>query len=499
MQKYDIVIIGSGLSGLLCGAVLSKEGFSVCVLEKNAQTGGCFQGFKRFGRILDTGIHYMGSLNEGEILHRTFTYLGIMDKIKLIRLDENNFDQVCFPKQSYAYAMGNEQFVESLARHFPDEKTNLQRYVHDISAIAQTISTDVFKQGKLSTASLDLFSKSAWKYLDGLTQNNQLKRVLSNSAMLYGGDKNISNFYIHAMTAWSYLHGAYRFIGSSMQLTDALVNQIETNGGVVKTNAKATAIFCTENAVCGVEINNEEKLDAKHVISTLHPFSTLKMTDKTKSIRKAYLTRLGSLTNSYGFFTVYLIKKRNSTRYINNNFYLYADGQDAWHRTAYPDDTEVKSVMVSMKPSAENPLYTDVVELLTPMFMQEVEQWADTQCENRGKTYKQFKAQKANEIILFAKQFIPDVDKNTEHIFTTTPLSYRDYTGSPEGSAYGIMMNYRNPIATLMPIRSKVKNLYFAGQNINMHGVLGVSLTSMLNCAEFIGEDYLAKKIGNVY
>lgn len=34
MSKYDIIIIGSGLGGLECGAILSKEGYHVCVLEK---------------------------------------------------------------------------------------------------------------------------------------------------------------------------------------------------------------------------------------------------------------------------------------------------------------------------------------------------------------------------------------------------------------------------------------------------------------------------------
>ena len=36
MSKYDIIIIGSGLGGLECGEILSKEGFNVCVVEKNA-------------------------------------------------------------------------------------------------------------------------------------------------------------------------------------------------------------------------------------------------------------------------------------------------------------------------------------------------------------------------------------------------------------------------------------------------------------------------------
>lgn len=36
MSRYDVVIIGSGMGGLACGAILSKEGMRVCVVEKTA-------------------------------------------------------------------------------------------------------------------------------------------------------------------------------------------------------------------------------------------------------------------------------------------------------------------------------------------------------------------------------------------------------------------------------------------------------------------------------
>ena len=64
MSKYDIIIIGSGLGGLECGAILSKEGYHVCVLEKNELFGGCFQTYQRGGHRMDTGIHYIGSLKD---------------------------------------------------------------------------------------------------------------------------------------------------------------------------------------------------------------------------------------------------------------------------------------------------------------------------------------------------------------------------------------------------------------------------------------------------
>lgn len=497
MQKYDIVIIGSGLGGLLCGAILSKEGYSVCVLEKNGIPGGCFQGFRRYGRTLDTGVHYIGSMDEGEVLHRCFSYLGIMEEMKLVRLDEECFDKIVYPDKSYAYAMGEEGFIEKLSEDFPGERENLRRYMKKISDIARGVTVEGFRQGKISTSNLDVFSLSAWKTIADATQNERLRHVLSNPAMLYGGDKSVSTFYIHAMTTSSYLHGSYRFLGSSMQLTNALIRRIEGNGGKVLTRAEATAIRCDRDVVSDVEVNKEELIQTRYVISTMHPMKTLEITDRTTHIRKAYLSRLKSLANSYGFFTIYLIKKKHCDPYINHNIYFYGEGQDAWCRTSFPEAKDVLGVLTSMRPSEEDMRYSSVVELLTPMLFREVEPWKETLYERRGNDYKEFKAKKTEEIFRYVRQFDPAILDNTERIVTTTPLSYRDYTGTPEGSAYGIMKNWQNPLSTLIPIRSKVKNLLFAGQNVNMHGVLGVTLTSLLSCSELVGEEYLAKKIGN--
>ena len=68
-KKYDIVIIGSGIGGLICGNVLAKEGLSVCVLEKNKQIGGSLQTFSRDKTVFDSGVHYIGGLDKGQNLY----------------------------------------------------------------------------------------------------------------------------------------------------------------------------------------------------------------------------------------------------------------------------------------------------------------------------------------------------------------------------------------------------------------------------------------------
>ena len=76
---YDAVIIGGGLGGLECGALLAKQGMKVVVVERGSQLGGCLQSYKRCGLTYDTGFHYVGGLGEGESLHGMFSQLGLME------------------------------------------------------------------------------------------------------------------------------------------------------------------------------------------------------------------------------------------------------------------------------------------------------------------------------------------------------------------------------------------------------------------------------------
>lgn len=83
-KKYDVVIVGSGLGGLVSAIILAKEGKKVCVLEKNQQFGGNLQTFARDKQIFDTGIHYIGALDKGQNLYKYFSYIGIMEDRKSV-------------------------------------------------------------------------------------------------------------------------------------------------------------------------------------------------------------------------------------------------------------------------------------------------------------------------------------------------------------------------------------------------------------------------------
>ena len=129
------------------------------------------------------------------------------------------------------------------------------------------------------------------------------------------------------------------------------------------------------------------------------------------------------------------------------------------------------------------------------MFFHEVAQWEHTSPGARGESYLAFKRERTQYILDCVQRYIPDIAENVENIHTTTPLSYRDYTGVPQGAVYGMLKDYRNPLGTIIPVTTRIPNLLYTGQHLNVHGALGVTLTAMLTCAEILGEEYLARRV----
>lgn len=255
-------------------------------IGKNPLIGGCFQSFTRYGRLLDTGIHYVGSMDEGQLLYTIFKYLGINDKLQLQRLDEEGFDRIYLDGKEYRYAMGYERFVETLAQDFPHERTALRHYVAQLQEIGNTSSVELLRQGVFSNGGYKYFSHSASAFIEECTQDTTLRRVLAGTVQLYGGISDRSPLYCHGMINNSYISGAYRFVGGSAQVTDALADVIRNYGGEVRNNSRITRFVIDGARVKAVYVNNEEYIEADRFISTIHPQTTLTLLDDTPAIKK---------------------------------------------------------------------------------------------------------------------------------------------------------------------------------------------------------------------
>jgi phytoene dehydrogenase-like protein len=492
-MRYDIVVVGSGLGGLICANVLAKEGYSVCVLEKNAAFGGCLRSYNRKKGILDTGIHYVGSLDEGQILNQYFKFMGILDKLKLKRLDEDGYDIVRIREKEYKHAIGHENFIETLSRDFPEERAAIRNVVSKFKEIGNLISVETLRnQRKFSSSVLSHFNLSASDFIKQNVRDVNLQNVLSGTSVL-SGEEDFTSLFAFSIILNSNIESSYRFVDGSQQVADLLISSIRSHGGEVRNQSEVTRLIVAEDVISAAEVNREEIIEATYFISDIHPSRTLEILDKTKAIKKAYISRMNFLKNSMGFFSLSLILKDNTFNYFNRNFY-YSDEPNTWLRSDYAK-RGLKKIFFSTSATSGSDTYAKVAQILEPMFWEEVEKWEKTFTGARGEDYKEFKRKRAEDLIEYIEQWHPGLKNAIEGYSTSTPLTYRDYTGTKNGSAYGIVKDFNNVFLCLLPSRTKVPNLFFTGQNNSLHGMLGVFLTAMYTCSEFLGNDYLVEKV----
>lgn len=494
-KKYDILIAGSGLGGLVCGYILSKNGYKVVILEKNSQIGGCLQTFTRNRVKFDTGMHYIGSMEENQILYRFFKYLNLLD-IKLSRLDTDGYDVIAIGKDQYKYASGFDNFIKTLSEYFPSNENDIKNYIQKIKEIAdasplyklQEINTNVFIEA-------DYIKTSVNEFIDSITENKRLKAVLAGNLPLYAGVKDKTPTYIHALINNFYIQSAWRIIGGSDKIAESLANSIKTFGGEILTNSEVVEFLCNDTKTTGVQLSNGNIIEADYFISNIHPQETLNRIN-SKIIRKIYRERIASLENTISNFTVFIKFKKDKLPYLNYNFYYY-DHEEVWDFNNYDKTLWPQSYLYMHQISEENSKFAESAELIGYMNYEEVKKWENTTIGKRGKDYENFKKEKAEKLLNKLEETFPGTKDSIETYYTSSPLTYKDYIATKDGSMYGIIRDKNFPNKAYVSQRTKIPNFLMTGQNINSHGILGVTIGAMITCAEFLGMNKIIRDIDN--
>ena len=131
------------------------------------------------------------------------------------------------------------------------------------------------------------------------------------------------------------------------------------------------------------------------------------------------------------------------------------------------------------------------------MDYRETEQWAETRIGQRGESYGQFKFRKAERLLDALEQEMPGIRGDIEEYYTSTPLTWRDYTGVPEGAMYGTAKDVNLVGAGCISPRTNIPNLLLAGQCVTLHGMLGVLAGSLMTCSEQLTTDVLFSQLRN--
>ena len=502
MKQIDVIIIGSGMGGLVCGDILSREGYNICILEKNKQIGGCLQTYTRDKVVFDSGVHYIGGLNEGQNLYQIFKYLGLMGKLKLQKLDEDVFDKIIIDNddKEYVFAQGYENFISKLLVDFPDEENALRVYCEKIKEVCSKFPLyNLRSSGEYNekAAVLEIETKA---FIESVTSNKKLQIVLAGNNSLYAGQPGKTPFYVHALISNHYIESSWKCIDGGSQIGKYMAKNIRERGGIIHRNTEVKKIVEENGKIAYVELANGTRMYADVFISNIHPVKTLEITE-TELIKKVYRNRLKSLENSISSFTINIVFKKNTFKYFKYNYYCHKEGH-VWTVADYTEENWPLGYAIFLSATSKTTEYAEAMSVLTYMKYEDVKEWEQTfnttlAINSRGETYDAFKKRKAEKLLDEVEKKFPGLRDCIQSYYTATPLSFRDYIGNDDGSLYGITKDYKDPLRTFISPRTKFPNLYFTGQNLNLHGILGSAMSGLVTCTTVMGNDSIIEKIRN--
>lgn len=488
----DVIIIGSGLGGLECGCILASNGLRVTILEREAHAGGCMQSFRRRSLDFDTGLHYIGGIAEGQSLYYPFRMLGLLD-LPWQELDSDGFDHIIIGGQTYLMGEGYDNFTEILSDRFPSEKNALKQYCQMLKESSQRQWDALNPLNHSATSSMDeSLSTNAWDYLHRMFQDETLINVLSGNAIRMELRRESLPLFTFAHCNSSFIESSWRLRGCGNMLVNCLADGIRKSGGEIRCNTEVKRLVESDGKIAAAVCSDGNTYEAPLFISDVHPAVTIGLISDSHVLRPIFRKRISNAANTFGMLTVQLVLRPDTIEYFNHNHYVY-NSANVWD--FYHNAGPVSGVMISCRVPEDGSRYARQIDLLTPMPWEECCQWAGTFIGHRGEEYEDFKQRKARECIALAERAVPGLPESIAQMYISTPLTYRDYTLTPNGSAYGMRKDCNAPMFTTLSPRTPLPNLLLTGQSLMLHGVQGVTMTAMLTCSEILGKDTVWKQL----
>jgi phytoene dehydrogenase-like protein len=290
-DSYDVIIVGTGVGGLSCAAMLSKYGYSVAVLEKHYTPGGAAHGFKLRQKDIDgefqfdTGPSFFAGLNPNIDPKSSNPLRTVLDAI-----DE---PVICCPYTTFGLVLPEGKFSHSPDFGKPggivdqlegksgiEAWSRLLRNVEPLAKAVEALPTAAIRGdiGTALTAAPYLANFAKLNPLENLKLTKPFQKILQNSGIestsftqrwmdllcfcLSGLPADGTITAEMAMMMPSFYDDEATMdcpIGGSKSIVDALVRGIEKHGGKVFCNTPVEEIIIEDGKTKGVRIVNKNK------------------------------------------------------------------------------------------------------------------------------------------------------------------------------------------------------------------------------------------------
>ena len=513
-EKYDAIIIGSGIGSLCTAALLSKEGKKVLVLERHYTAGGFTHVFKRKGYEWDVGIHYIGEVqNPNAPIRKMFDYIS-NDKLKWADMGEV-YDKIIIGNKTYDFVKGVKNFKAKMHEYFPNDIDAIDKYVQLIFDCNKTMKKFYLEKALPDYVSklvgfffrknyLKYSSKTTYEVISSLTNNEDLIKVLTGQYGDYGLPPKQSSFAMHASVVKHYFNGGSFPIGGSSQIANTIDDVIESSKGTILVSAEVKNILIKNNKASGVEMSDGKKFYSNLIISGTGVFQTYNhLIPKDISVKHGFVNNLKKVTPSVAHGCLYLGLNGSSEELglPKNNLWIYP--KDVDHDTAvsnYLNDTDSDFPLVYISfASSKDPSWQSrypnksTIDIITLLPYESFMKWEGTRWMKRGEDYNLLKDKITNRLLDHLYKQLPQLKGKIDCFELSSPLTTKNFVNYNKGELYGIDHTPSRFNQKFLRPKTPIKNLYLTGQDIVSAGVGGALFSGLITAASITGINFMKK------
>jgi len=461
MQECDVIVIGSGIGGLVSAALLSARGLKTVVIEQHYFPGGYLASFGREGFIFDAAVDCIAGVGSGGLISRTLELLGVRDEVQFCRVDPIRLS--IFPAHHVHIDADVMAYVERLSILFPSESASIREFFvksaetfKGLLKVTESVINGGFMMYDAASKIQNLTSTSYGRLLHEYFTDSRLKAILSDRCPFLGlPPSKVSAFAMLNLIMSYFVLGAYRPIGGFQRLADVLAGGIVKQGGRVVLRKRVERILLNHKSQCSaVRCSDGEEYATRYIVSNADYAQTF-----AQLIGGAFSKLAESMVHDPGvsssFFIVYAgfkggIQSHSSIGYFPS---YDMDGFFAPGR-AFSEDSTVGITIASVEDRSRAPDGHHTVVLHE--MVEAIGQGLD-------------KRLCAEKVINKAGKVIPGLEKGIVMFDAATSRTLERYTGNHRGAAFGWrwVPNFKGPHY------HGIKNLFIAGHWGNMgSGVL---------------------------
>jgi all-trans-retinol 13,14-reductase len=260
-NDYDAIVIGSGLGGLTAGALYTRAGHRVLVLERNDKFGGAATTYHRGAMTIEASLHETANPQavadpKGEI----FEALDLYPEIELVPVGD--YQEVRCPLIGAPLVIphGLDALRNRLTERFPQETAAIRQFVKRIDSIQTAIQFFKEKHNglwwlahgaelpfRLWPVLRDWRSSVSEELSRYFGDNEAIKVALAANLVYWSDDPDRMWWLFYVLAQGMYIQGGGYYIkGGSQVLSDRLVDRIRAGGGAALANQTAVEILLGE-------------------------------------------------------------------------------------------------------------------------------------------------------------------------------------------------------------------------------------------------------------